>query len=133
MTTAQFTAVITGLPEADIGLPGVRAWILSGEGRQVAFFEIEPVGAVPEHAHEEQWGVVVEGEMELRIGAETRRYRAGDSYHVPAGTLHAATFLTRFRAIDVFANPRRYREKARPTEVGETGAAGQRTSSGQSA
>jgi len=113
MTSAEFSTLITGLPEADIGLPGVRAWILSGDGRQVAFFEIEPVGAIPEHAHEEQWGIVVEGEMDLRIGGETRRCRAGDSYHIPAGTPHAATFLTRFRAIDVFANPQRYRAKGR--------------------
>jgi len=113
MTSAQFSTLIPGLPEADIGLPGVRAWILSGDGRQVAFFEIEPIGSIPEHSHEEQWGIVVEGEMDLRLGSETRRCRAGDSYHIPAGTPHAATFLTRFRAIDVFASPTRYRAKAR--------------------
>ena len=113
MTSAEFSNVIKDLPEADTCLPGVRAWILSGEGRQVAFFEIEPIGAIPEHAHEEQWGVVVEGEMELTVGGTTQRYRAGDSYHIPAGTPHAARFLTRFRAIDVFATPSRYRARAR--------------------
>jgi chorismate mutase len=111
MTPAQFTTLVTGLPEADLGLPGVRAWLLSGDGRQIAFFDIEPIGAIPEHAHEEQWGVVVEG--------ETRRCRAGDSYHIPAGTPHAATFLTRFRAVDVFGNPQRYRAKVAPTGLAE--------------
>jgi quercetin dioxygenase-like cupin family protein len=118
MTTAQFTELITGLPEADIGLPGVRAWILGGQGRQVAFFEIEPIGAIPEHAHEEQWGVVVEGEMDFTVGGVTRRLRAGDSYHVPAGAPHSANFLTRFRAIDVFATERRYRAKPPPAAPG---------------
>lgn len=33
MTPAQFTALVTGLPEADLGLPGVRAWLLTGDGR----------------------------------------------------------------------------------------------------
>ncbi len=111
MTSAQFSTLITGLPEADIALPGVRAWLLTGEGRQVAFFEIEPIGSLPEHAHEEQWGIVVEGEMDLTVGGETRRCRAGDSYHIPAGTPHAATFLSRFRAIDVFGSPQRYRTR----------------------
>jgi len=113
MTSAAFPAVITGLPEADTCLPGVRAWLLAGDGRQVAFFEIEPIGSIPEHAHEEQWGIVVEGEMDLTIGGQTRRCRAGDSYHIPAGTPHSATFLTRVRAIDVFASPTRYRARAR--------------------
>lgn len=119
MTPAQFTTLVTGLPEADLGLPGVRAWLLTGDGRQVAFFDIEPIGAIPEHAHEEQWGIVVEGEMDLRIGGVTRRCRAGDSYHVPAGTPHAATFLTRVRAIDVFGSPRRHRAQVAATGLDE--------------
>ena len=108
---AAFPSVIVGLPEAEIGLEGVRAWILSSEGRQVVFFDIDPIGAIPEHSHEEQWGIVVEGEMDLTVGGRTVRYRQGDSYHIPAGVPHGATFLTHFRAIDVFADPHRYRPR----------------------
>jgi hypothetical protein len=50
--------------------------------RQVIFSDIDLIGAVPPHSHGEQWGVV-----------------------------HSARFLTYFRAVDVFAEPDRYRPK----------------------
>jgi quercetin dioxygenase-like cupin family protein len=103
--------MIRALPEADIPLDGVKAWLSQGEGHQIAFFEIQPIGEVPEHAHGEQWGIVVEGEMQLTIGGETKRYGPGDSYHIPAGVLHGARFLSFFRAIDVFADADRYKTK----------------------
>jgi quercetin dioxygenase-like cupin family protein len=91
----------------------VRGWISQAADGQVVFFDIEPVGEIPPHSHGEQWGIVVEGEMELTIGGEVRRCRAGDSYHIPAGTVHSARFLSpRFRAIDVFADRNRYKIKA---------------------
>jgi quercetin dioxygenase-like cupin family protein len=77
----------------------------------VVFFEIEPIGTIPPHSHGEQWGIVVEGEMDLTIGGQTRRCRPGDSYHIPAGVEHGATFLSHFRAIDVFADRDRYKPK----------------------
>jgi quercetin dioxygenase-like cupin family protein len=49
--------------------------------------------------------------MELTIGGVTRRYRPGDSYHIPADVEHGATFLTQVRVIDVFADVNRYRAK----------------------
>jgi quercetin dioxygenase-like cupin family protein len=105
----SFPGLITNLPRADIPIEGVRAWISQGSDHQVVFLDIEPIGAIPPHSHGEQWGIVVEGEMELTIGGETRRYGPGDSYHVPAGVEHSARFLSHFRAIDVFADRRRYK------------------------
>jgi quercetin dioxygenase-like cupin family protein len=49
--------------------------------------------------------------MELTIGGKTTRYRAGDSYHIDAGVVHSARFLTHFRAIDFFADRERYRAR----------------------
>jgi quercetin dioxygenase-like cupin family protein len=115
MTTStadlEFPAFVRSLPEIDVSLPGVRGWLLQGDGKQVVFFDIEPIGAIPEHAHSAQFGVVLDGEMSLTIGGETRRYRRGDSYTIPAGVPHSAVFHSRFRAIDVFDEPARYRVK----------------------
>ncbi|MBU0716632.1 MAG: cupin domain-containing protein, partial [Planctomycetes bacterium] len=61
--------------------------------------------------HGEQWGVVIDGEMELTIGGQTRVMRSGDTFHVPAGVEHGAKFLTHFRSIDVFADRDRYKVK----------------------
>ena len=111
MANAGFPEMITKLPEADVPFKGVRAWISQAADHQVVFLDIEPIGLVSAHRHGEQWGVVVEGEMELTIGGKTTRYKAGDSYHVPGGVEHAARFLSRTRVVDVFADADRYRAK----------------------
>jgi len=112
MAIAAFPEFVTSLPEADIPFRGVRGWISQASSHQIIFMDIEPIGEVAPHRHGEQWGIVVEGEMELTIGGTTRRYRAGDSYHIPADVEHSATFLSRVRVVDVFADAGRYR--ARP-------------------
>ncbi len=111
MASADYPEMITNLPEADVPFKGVRAWISQAPDHQVVFFDMEPIGLVAAHRHGEQWGIVVEGEMELTIGGVTKRYRAGDSYHIPGGVEHAARFLTHTRVIDVFADVDRYRAR----------------------
>ncbi len=106
-----YPEMITRLPEADVPFKGVRAWISQAADHQVVFMDIEPIGQVSAHRHGEQWGMVVEGEMELTIGGVTHRFKAGDSYHIPAGVEHAANFLARTRVVDVFGDVGRYRAK----------------------
>jgi quercetin dioxygenase-like cupin family protein len=106
-----YPEMIRELPEIDVALEGVRGWLLQGQNRQAVFFDIEPVGVVPPHSHCAQWGLVVDGEMKLTIGEETRIYRKGDWYYIPEGTVHSATFLTRVNVIDVFDDPQRYTAK----------------------
>ena len=107
-TRDGYPRFITDLPEIDVPMKGVKGWLSQASGHQVVFFEIQPIGEVPLHSHGEQWGIVVEGEMELTIGDRTQLYRPGDSYHIPAGVEHGAVFLSHFRAIDVFADSDRY-------------------------
>ena len=111
MADSSFPQFITSLPQVDIKLDGVRAWISQAKDHQVVFFDIDPIGEVPPHSHGEQWGIVVQGEMELTIEGVTRRCRPGDSYHIPAGAVHGAKFLSHFRAIDVFADADRYKPR----------------------
>lgn len=102
---------IKGLPEIDIPFEGVRGWLLQGEGRQVVFFDIDPIGEIPEHSHGAQFGVVLDGEMSLTIDGETRRCGRGDTYFIPAGAVHGAVVHSRLRAIDFFDEPARYSPK----------------------
>ena len=111
MSTAAFPEFIMNLPEADIPFPGVHGKISQAPDHQILFLDIDPIGQVLPHRHGEQWGIVVEGEMELTIGGVTRKYQAGDSYHIPANVEHAATFSSRVRVIDVFADVNRYRAR----------------------
>ncbi|MBN1948299.1 MAG: cupin domain-containing protein [Candidatus Cloacimonetes bacterium] len=106
-----YPEMITSLPEIEIGLPGLRGWLLQGLNSQLVLFEIEPIGRMPEHSHTAQWGIVLEGEMKLSIAGETRIYRRGDRYFIPEGIKHSAEFLTKVYVIDFFADPNRYQVK----------------------
>ena len=59
------------------------------------------------------------GEMRLNIGGKSKVYRKGDRYFIPEGVAHSATFLTRVNAIDVFADPKRYKTRAKQTKKSE--------------
>jgi quercetin dioxygenase-like cupin family protein len=106
-----YPEIIAHLPQADIPFNGVKGWLLQGEDHQVVFFEIDPIGEVAPHSHGAQWGVVLEGEMELAIGDQTRAYRKGDRYYIPGGVIHSAVFRTRTWVMDFFEDRNRYRPK----------------------
>ena len=108
-----YPEIITQLPEADIQFEGIRAWILQSEKHQLVFFEMEPSAQVPEHCHDyAQWGIVIEGRMELTISGEMRICEKGDEYVIPAQAKHNARFLAKSRVIDFFSEKNRYRAKS---------------------
>ena len=106
-----YPEIITKLPEADISFKGIRGWLSQSGNHQIVFLEIEPIGEVAEHKHGAQWGIVVEGEMDLTIGGIKKTYKKGDSYFIPAGVLHSAVFKTKTYAIDFFNEKERYKIK----------------------
>ncbi|MFX0124211.1 MAG: cupin domain-containing protein [Candidatus Hodarchaeota archaeon] len=110
MAKSKFPKIITSLPQARISIEGIQGWIAQGEDFQIVFFEIEP-GKLPAHSHSAQWGIVIEGEMSLTIGEETKNYQKGDNYYIPEGVIHQAEFHTHFRALDFFAESERYKLK----------------------
>jgi quercetin dioxygenase-like cupin family protein len=107
----EFPDLIKRLPEADIPFEGVRGWISQSENHQLVFIELDAIGKVPEHKHGAQWGIVIEGEMELTIDGKTKTYHKGDSYFIPEGNLHSATFKTKTWVMDYFADKDRYQTK----------------------
>jgi len=109
----KFPKVITNLPEADLQFEGIAAWILQGEKHQLIFFEMDASALVPEHSHDyPQWGMVIEGEMELTIDGKAGIFKKGDDYLIPVKAKHCAKFLRRSRVIDLFSERTRYRAKS---------------------
>jgi quercetin dioxygenase-like cupin family protein len=107
-----YPGVITCLPEADMQFEGVKAWILQAATRQLVFFEFEPDVKVPEHLHGyPQWGMVIDGKMELNIDGKPRICEKGDEYVIPAGAKHFARFLCRTKVMDLFSEKNRYKPK----------------------
>ncbi len=103
--------MLRDLPEIDIPIEGIRGWLLKSEDKQVVFFDIEPVGKMPDHSHCAQWGIMLDGKMKLTIGNDTKIYQKGDWYYIPEGIVHSAEFLTKVFVIDVFDDPNRYQIK----------------------
>ena len=107
-----YPEVITCLPEAEMPFEGVKAWILQSDMRQLVFFEFEAGADVPEHSHGyPQWGMVIDGKMELIVNETPRVCEKGAEYVIPAGAKHRARFLSRTRVMDFFSEKSRYKPK----------------------
>ncbi len=106
-----FPEIITNLPQADVSGERMRAYLLQGERKQVAFVAFDDDNDAPEESHAAQWVVVLEGEVELTMAGEKVVYRRGDTYFVPAGAPHAARVKAGSRLLDIFDEPDRYRAK----------------------
>jgi quercetin dioxygenase-like cupin family protein len=109
--SSPFSQVVAKLPQADITFKGVKGWLSQAKDHQLVFMDIAPIGEVAPHSHGAQWGIVVDGEMELTIGGKKNVFRKGDSYFIPKGTVHSARFTTRTFVIDFFADRNRYKPK----------------------
>jgi len=74
---------------------------------------MQPTAIVPEHSHTyPQWGMVIEGKMNLTINGKTRLIQKGDEYLIPSEAKHSATFQTETRVMDLFSEKTRYRTRA---------------------
>ena len=107
-----FPEMIEKLPDIDISLPGVKGKLFQGKEMQAVFFSLEGPADIPPHAHQAQWGVILEGEVEMTIDGQTRILRQGDSYTIPTGAVHSAHVLSSMKALDFFSESDRYQPKA---------------------
>ena len=59
-----FPEPILDLPEADLPFEGAKSYLSQGENHQIIFMEFEKDAEVPEHSHESQWEIVLEGKVD---------------------------------------------------------------------
>lgn len=106
----EYPEMITRLPEADLPVPSskVRTHVLPSERGQLVFFHILEDVEIPAHSHKAQWGTVLEGEIEMTIGGESRVYKPGMAYFIPAGVVHSAKARAGAKVVDLFEEPDRY-------------------------
>src|SRR5512138_1728010 len=109
--TETFPQPIRNLPEADIPLKGVKAYLSQGENHQIIFMEFHEDVELAEHSHAAQVGIVLEGEIELVIGSEKRTYTKGDRYYIPPGVKHSGRIHAGYADVTFFDEPDRYRAK----------------------
>lgn len=106
-----FPEPIRNLPEADIPLEGVKAYLSQSENHQIIFMEFSEDIEVPEHSHESQWGIVLEGKIDLTIDGIKKTYSRGDRYFIPKGIKHSAKIYAGYADITFFDQKERYKVK----------------------
>lgn len=103
-----FPAPIQTLPEADIPLQGIKAYLSQSSTHQIIFMEFENSVDLPEHSHAAQVGFVLEGQIELTIDGKKNTYGKGDRYYIPAGVPHSGKIHAGYADITFFDEPDRY-------------------------
>lgn len=69
------------------------AYKLAAEGADVLFANYPAGMSIPEHQHDtDNYGVITRGELILTMLGKVEHFSAGQWYHVPANTPHAARF-----------------------------------------
>ncbi len=108
-----FPPFFADLPQLDVPFDPavVTTRAIASPDALAVFFDIHQDITLDPHRHGDQWGTVIRGTLHLTMDGETRTYAPGDSYFIPAGTLHGATIPAGAQILDVFAEPDRYQVK----------------------
>ncbi len=103
-----FPKPIRNLPEADIPLEGIKAYLSQSDTHQIIFMEFEKDVDLSEHSHAAQIGIVLEGQIDLTIEGKKKTYTKGDRYFIPDGVLHSGKIYAGYADITFFDEPDRY-------------------------
>lgn len=108
---SNFPEPIFNLPDADIPLDGLKAYLSQGDKHQIIFMEFDNDVDLPEHSHAGQWGVVLEGKIQLTIDGITKTYIKGDRYYIPEGVKHSGKIYAGYADMTFFNQKDRYNVK----------------------
>ena len=106
-----FPQPIKNLPEADIPINGIKAYLSQSNTHQIIFMEFENNANLPEHSHAAQIGIVLEGKIELVIDGKEQCFTKGDRYYIPKGIKHSGKIYAGYADITFFNEPHRYTKK----------------------
>ena len=109
--TEIFPEPIRRLPEPNIPIQGIKAYLSQSNNHQIIFMEFDDDVDLPEHSHAAQIGFVLEGKIELTIDGETRVFKKGDQYYIPEGIPHSGKIYKGYADITFFDEPDRYSKK----------------------
>ena len=75
-----FPEPILKLPEADIPISGLTAYLSQDNYHQLVFMHFSKDAEVPANSHLAQWGIVLEGKIDLTVEGEECTYTKGDCF-----------------------------------------------------
>ena len=107
----RFPDFIEKLPEADVPVPGVQAFLLQASHHQIAFLKSDTDMTMPEHSHAARLEIPLEGMAEVVIGGQVKAYGPGEPIYVPAGVAHSGKVKAPYASVIIFDSADRYRLK----------------------
>lgn len=103
--------IIDQHPEADIPIEGLVSRLIQAGEQQFVFMEFDKDTEVPAHTHEAQWGVVLDGEIELTISGKIHLLQKGDTYFINKDEVHSAKIKAGYKDLTLFNQVDRYKIK----------------------
>ncbi|MBU1012085.1 MAG: cupin domain-containing protein [Bacteroidetes bacterium] len=109
--TDLFPESIRNLPQANIPIKGLQAYLSQGTNHQIIFMQFSEDVEIAEHFHESQWAVVLEGKIEMLIDGVKKTFTKGDRYFIPSGIKHSAKIHAGYADITFFDQVDRYQQE----------------------
>lgn len=106
-----FPEAIMKLPLADIPFEGLTAHLSQGPNHQMLFMSFDKDVDLAEHSHAAQYGIVLEGRIDLCIDGVVNSYYKGDRYYIQEGVKHSGKINAGYADITYFDEKSRYKEK----------------------
>jgi len=106
-----FPEPITNFPKVDMPFSNYEAYLSQGENHQIIFMHFNEDIDLPEHSHESQWGIVLEGKIQLTIDDKTNIYTKGDRYFIEKGIKHSGKIFAGYADMTFFNQKDRYSTK----------------------
>jgi len=103
-----FPEPIQTLPEVDMPFTNYEAYLSQGDNHQIIFMRFNEDITLPEHSHEAQWGIVLEGKIELTINGSAEVYTKGDRYFIEKGVKHSGRIFSGYADMTFFNQKDRY-------------------------
>ena len=92
------------LDKWDMGGGVIRQYLGEGQKLNAQHWDMADKSRVTSHSHpEEQFGYVIKGGFNMKIGEETANLGPGDCYFIPSNVPHEFTALGQTEAIDAFS------------------------------
>lgn len=104
-----FPEPVLNLPQADIPIKGCTAFLSQSTNHQIIFMTFTEDADLMPHSHKSQWGIVLEGRIDLEIGGVLKAYHKGDRYYIPENTVHSGKIYAGYTDMTFFNQKDRYR------------------------
>ena len=106
-----FPEPIVNLPQADMPFSNYEAYLSQSVDHQIIFMRFNEDIDLHEHAHAGQWGIVLEGKIQMTINGDTRIYTKGDRYYIERGAKHSGKIYAGYADMTFFDQKDRYTVK----------------------